>query len=90
MFTGSPIFVRVRSSRFAPRGRSSWLWLAPGVGLLMLALAIVIWPELLAYLVAAGLAGLGAVLTAWGWAMRQSMRSQEQVPTYRVYPQDGL
>lgn len=91
MFTGSPIFVRVRSSRFAPRGRNSWLWLAPGVGLLMLALAIVIWPELLAYLVAAGLATVGAVLTAWGWAIRQSTRSQtQQAPTYHVYPQDGM
>lgn len=88
MFTGSPIFVRVRSSRFAPRGRNSWLWLAPGVGLLLLALAIMIWPELLAYLVAAALAMAGAALTAWGWAMRQATRSQEQAPTYRVYPND--
>ncbi len=88
MFTGSPIFIRVRESRFAPRGRGSWLWLAPGVTLLLLALAIMIWPELLAYLVAIVLAAAGAALTAWGWAMRKATRHQERVSTYRVYPGD--
>lgn len=88
MFTSSPIFIRVRESRFAPRGRGSWLWLVPGVGLLLLALAIMIWPELLAYMVAAALAVAGITLTAWGWAMRQATHRQERVSTYRVYPGD--
>lgn len=88
MFTRSPIFVRLRSSRFAPKGGASWLWLAPGVSLLVLAVAIMIWPELLAYLVAGALAVAGATLTAWGWAMRRATRYQARETQYRVYPHE--
>lgn len=88
MFTGSPIFVRMRSSRFAPKGGGSWLWLVPGVSLLVLAFAIMIWPELLAYLVAGALAVAGITLTAWGWAMRKATRMQARETEYRVYPRE--
>ena len=82
----SPFFVRFRSSRFAPTGGVSWLWLMPGLSLILLAVAIILWPELLAYLVAGALLTVGLVLTAWGWAMRQTTRRQVRPPTYEVYP----
>jgi hypothetical protein len=85
----SPFFVRFSSSQFAPKGRVSWLWLMPGLSLILLALAIVLWPELLAYLVAGALLTAGLALTAWGWAMRQATRRQVRSTTYEVYPGSG-
>lgn len=85
-YSQSPFFVRFRSSRFAPSGSVSWLWLVPGSSLILLALAIVIWPELLAYLVAGALLTQGVALTAWGWAMRQATRRQVPQAEYKVYP----
>lgn len=86
MYTQTPFFVRFRSSRFVPPAGASWLWLVPGISLILLALAIVIWPELLAYLVAGAIMTAGIVLTAWGWAMRQATRRQPPQAEYRVYP----
>ena len=90
MFSQSPFFVRFRSSRFAPPAGVSWLWMVPGISLILLALAIVLWPELLAYLVAGAIMTAGLVLTAWGWAMRRAARQvtrhQAQQAEYRVYP----
>ena len=90
MYTQTPFFVRFRSSRFAPPAGASWLWLVPGISLILLALAIVLWPELLAYLVAGAILTAGLVLTAWGWAMRratrQVTRTQGQPVEYKVYP----
>ena len=86
MYTQTPFYVRFRSSRFAPPAGVSWLWLVPGLSLILLALAIVLWPELLAYLVAGAIMTAGIVLTAWGWAMRQSTRRQAQQAEYKIYP----
>lgn len=86
MYTQAPFFVRFRSSRFAPSAGVSWLWLVPGISLILLALAIVLWPELLAYLVAGAIMTAGIALTAWGWTMRQATRRQSQPVEYRVYP----
>jgi hypothetical protein len=86
VYTQTPFQVRFRSSRFAPPAGASWLWLVPGISLILLALAIVLWPELLAYLVAGAIMTAGIVLTAWGWAMRQASRRQGQQAEYRVYP----
>lgn len=89
MYSQSPFFVRFRSSRFAPPARVSWLWLVPGISLILLALAIILWPELLAYLVAGALLTAGLVLTTWGWAMRQATRRQVHQPAeYKVYPSE--
>jgi hypothetical protein len=74
------------SSRFAPAAGASWLLMVPGISLILLALAIVLWPELLAYLVAGAILTAGLVLTAWGWAMRQATRRQAQQVEYKVYP----
>lgn len=82
----SPFFVRFSSSRFAPTARVSWLWLAPGLSLVLLALAIIVWPELLAYLVAGALLTVGLALTAWGWTMRQATRRQVRPSNYEIYP----
>lgn len=79
MFSSSPIFVRVRSSRWMqPGGRASWLLMVPGLALIALALAILIWPELLAYLVAAAILVAGVILTGWGWGVRQSARRAQR------------
>lgn len=86
MYTQAPFFVRFRSSRFAPAAGVSWLWLVPGISLILLALAIVLWPELLAYLVAGAIMTAGIALTVWGWTMRQATRRQGQPVEYKVYP----
>lgn len=82
----SPFFVRFSGSRFAPTGKASWLWLVPGLSLVLLALAIILWPELLAYLVAGAILTAGLVLTAWGWTMRQATRRQVRPPNYEIFP----
>ena len=87
MFNGSQSFVRFSSGARHWAGLSWWLALAPGVALILLALAIVVWPELLAYLVAGSLLFAGITLTAWGLALRRAARArvrQENVVYYEV------
>lgn len=86
MYTQSPFFSRVTAGRFVPAGRASWLWLAPGISLMLLAVAILIWPELLAYMVAGALLLVGTTLTAWGWTMRRASRRPAQHIRYEVFP----
>jgi hypothetical protein len=79
MFDGSPVFIRFRryGQRFTQAtsgGQGWWLVMAPGLALTLLALAILIWPELLAYLVAAVLLTIGLTLVGWGWQMRQAQQ----------------
>jgi hypothetical protein len=75
MFTGSPFYGRVHSVRWGPpAGAASWLLLMPGLSLIVLALAILVWPELLAYLVAGAILVAGLVLTGWGWGVRRAAR----------------
>ena len=84
----SPIYVRMRNSRWIhPGGWASWLLMALGLALIMLALAILIWPELLAYLVAAAILTAGVVLTGWGWGMRRAVRRAQRTH-YTVQPFD--
>jgi hypothetical protein len=52
--------------------------MAPGLMLIGLALAILVWPELLAYLVAGAILMAGVVLTGWGWGVRQAARRARQ------------
>jgi uncharacterized membrane protein len=87
MFTDSPIFVRFRSSRQQWSGRSSGLVLAPGLVLTLMAIAILVWPELLAYLVASVMLMGGLALLLWGWTIRQAerrLRSQSAI-RYEVH-----
>lgn len=87
MYTQAPFFFRFRGGSLSPSSGASWLLLVPGISLILLALAIVLWPELLAYLVAGAILTAGLVLTGWGWAVRQAARRQPQQPVeYKVYP----
>jgi hypothetical protein len=57
-----------------PPSRLAWLLIGPGIVLSCLALAILLWPELLAYMVAMLLLFVGLVLVAWGWWLYQAER----------------
>ncbi len=71
MFTGLPGFMRFRSYSQRITSGGWWLVMAPGLLLTLVALAILIWPELLAYLVAMAMLIAGVSLTIWGWTLRQ-------------------
>ncbi|MEM7127475.1 MAG: hypothetical protein AAF702_14180 [Chloroflexota bacterium] len=64
-------------------GISWWLVMAPGLLLISVAIAILIWPELLAYIVASVIFFIGTSVTGWGWSLRQAerrrMRQQSQM-----------
>lgn len=95
MFGDTPIFIRIgrygRSLAGFAGGIGAWLLIAPGLALIGLGLAILIWPELLAYLVALFLLVAGITLVTWGWALYQAERRaarrlyQDGNTTYRVY-----
>lgn len=76
MFSSSPIFVQF--SRYGRRaaGGAWWLVMAPGLLLMGMALAILVWPQLLAYMVASVILFVGLWLTVWGWSLRQAERRQ--------------
>jgi hypothetical protein len=78
MFTRSPIFSRIQNygQRFVGTnvGGAWWLLMTPGIVLTLLALAILLWPELLAYMVASALLFAGVSLMAWSWRIRQVER----------------
>lgn len=85
MFSGSPPTMRFRTVSTQVPWRLGWLVLAPGIALIVLAVSILVWPELLAYLVASALLLFGVVLTAWGWSiMRADRRRQQSVHTEDV------
>jgi hypothetical protein len=83
MFTGSPFFVRFRRYGQQTATGAGWLVMAPGLLLTLSAIAILIWPELLAYLVATVMLFAGLSLTFWGWSLRQvERRPRSQNTTY--------
>lgn len=85
MFSNSPFFVHINNfSRRATSG-AWWVVMAPGLMLTLMALAIIVWPELLAYLVASVLLFVGISLTVWGWSLRQLERRQATT-VYRIWP----
>jgi len=57
-----------------PPSHIGWLLIGPGMVLSCLALAILLWPELLAYMVAMLLLFVGIVLVVWGWGLWQAER----------------
>jgi uncharacterized membrane protein YqjE len=85
MFSDSPFVFRFRTvGRRAVQG-GSWLVLAPGLALTLMALAILIWPQLLAYMVASVLLFAGLSLTVWGWTIRRAERQRgARTVTYEV------
>lgn len=77
MFTSSQIFTTFQ--RRSPVWSGGWsLVMAPGLFLTFMALAILIWPELLAYLVAGVLLFVGITLIGWSLALRQAERRTTQ------------
>jgi Flp pilus assembly protein TadB len=82
MFTRSPIFLRMQQygGQSSANGTASvwWLLMAPGVALTLVALAILVWPELLAYMVAIVLLFAGVTLMLWSWRLRQAERRVRQ------------
>src|SRR5215510_7891941 len=91
MFRGFSIFIPTQGydqhqTRHDARGRG-WGLIAPGLGLICAALAMVIWPALLAYFVASLLLCGGTVLLMVGWRMRQ-LEQPARRPMSRVSPLD--
>ena len=56
-----------------------WLSLLPALSLIGLGLAILIWPELLAFLVATFLITSGTVIMAFAWRIRATTRRVEEL-----------
>ena len=86
MFTSSQSFTTFqRQSRRLPGGWS--LLMLPGLFLTLMALAILIWPELLAYMVAGVLLFAGISVMGWAWSLRQAEQRAEQNPSvqYKIY-----
>lgn len=85
MFTHSPAFIRFQryGQRFTGNALSGtwWLLMAPGIALTLVALAILVWPELLAYMVASILLFVGITLMVWSWRMRRVERRMHQEMT---------
>jgi len=79
MFGRIPFFIHINryGQRFG-RPAGGWLLMAPGLALVLFGLAILIWPELLAYMVASLLLFVGLTLLAWGWQMKQAQRQMEK------------
>ena len=74
MFHGSSTFVRFGN---APLGQPivvARLW--AGVALMLLALAIIVWPQLLAYLIAGAIFFAGVTLAGWGLALRRAEQAR--------------
>lgn len=46
--------------------------------MILLALAIIVWPQLLAYLIAGAIFFAGVALAGWGLAMRRAARAQDR------------
>jgi hypothetical protein len=86
MFTSSQVFTNFQQrSRVLP---GSWsLVMVPGLFLTLMALAILVWPELLAYLVAGVLLFAGITLIGWSLALRQAQQraAQRTEVQYRIY-----
>ncbi|MFZ1753322.1 MAG: hypothetical protein WAU10_06270, partial [Caldilineaceae bacterium] len=81
MFGRIPFFAQF--NRFGQRtgGSAGWLLMGPGIALAAVGLAILIWPELLAYMVAGLLLFVGLTLAGWGWQMSRVAKRMEQQAT---------
>lgn len=89
MFVNSP-FSTSRQGRYVGSGASGLglLVMLPGVLLSLMALAILLWPELLAYMVAGAMLFGGLSLITWGWRMRRladRTRAQSTIVHYDVF-----
>ncbi len=86
MFNRSSVFMRFGGPNGRFRfGGASWMLMTPGLGLILFALAILIWPELLAYMVASALLMAGIFLVSWAWAMRRVEKQMDRGANASVY-----
>lgn len=53
------------------------LLLTPGIGLILMAVAILIWPQLLAYMIALVMLAGGITLTGWALTMRSAQKQRQ-------------
>jgi len=86
MFTKGPFveFTQTQNQRVRSGGMA-WLLMVPGLFLTLVALAILLWPELLAYMVAGVLLFGGLSLLTWGWTMQRLQRSSASRATHVQY-----
>ncbi len=86
MFTNAQMFTGFQRRSRATNG-VSWFVMAPGIFLTTIAVAIVIWPELLAYMVASALLFVGVSLMLWAWSLRrvEQRTPQDAQVQYKVY-----
>ncbi len=89
MFNGSSVFMRFGGPGSRMGGGLWWMLMAPGLGLILFALAILIWPELLAYMVASALLMAGLFMTSWALAMRRASKQTRRGESSMYTPQDG-
>ncbi len=88
MFNGSSVFMRFGGPGSQVGGGLWWMLMAPGLGLILFALAILVWPELLAYMVASALLMAGIFMVSWAWAIRRAGRQMKQGRSSVYAPQD--
>ncbi len=81
MYNDSPFAKVYRFGRSGMNG-AWWALMAPGLMLSLMALAILIWPQLLAYMVASALLFAGLSLSAWGWSIRQAQKRVQRSGVY--------
>lgn len=70
------MYVRWQRSGFST---TPWvLLLMPGLGLILMAIAILIWPQLLAYMIALVLLAGGITLTGWALTLRTAQKARRR------------
>lgn len=85
MFNRTSTFVRFSGSAAQWASRSWLLVFVPGLIFIVTALAIFVWPKLLAYIVAGGLLTIGVLLIGWALTMRRATRLRPQQPRDVAY-----
>jgi uncharacterized membrane protein HdeD (DUF308 family) len=79
------MFIRLQDYRQRFVGHDAggvwWMLMTPGLCLILVGLAILIWPELLAYTIAMGLLFVGVTLIIWGWRIRRAAQGLRQQMT---------
>lgn len=82
MFTGQQTSVRFfRTAQQRARqggGLTSLLFAAPGLLLILFGISILLWPELLAYMVAGLFIAVGFSVTGWGWRLSRRQRNTDR------------
>ncbi|MBV7330271.1 hypothetical protein KFU94_18885 [Chloroflexi bacterium TSY] len=73
MNSSSNFFQFRRMGSFVPAGAWSVI-LVPGVLLILLAIAILVWPELLAYIVASVILFAGVSMVGWALTLRRAAK----------------